>query len=67
MKIYIDYDADPEIGGQQGVYFLDDDENKLYIQDIIGCKIVAFQFPDEELDALGHSGRVLVLTLEKAK
>jgi hypothetical protein len=66
FQIYIDYDEDPKIGGQQGVYYLGDSGHTHDFSDLIGCKIVGMKFNEKKLDALScGEGRVLVLTLEK--
>jgi hypothetical protein len=52
FSFYIDFDEDPEIGGQQAFYFLGD---KLPADELRGCRIVDFSFTEE---------RRLVLTVE---
>jgi hypothetical protein len=67
FKVYIDYDEDPEIGGQQGVFFLDGPGHAHDFDDLIGARIVKTEFNEEVLDASRSpaEGRVLILTLEK--
>ncbi|SIO23476.1 hypothetical protein SAMN05444166_3147 [Singulisphaera sp. GP187] len=51
-SFYIDFDENPEIGGQQAFYFLGD---KLPANELRGCRIVDICFNEE---------RQLVLTVE---
>ena len=61
FQIYVDYDEDPKLGGQQGVFHLNDDT-----QDLIGSRIVDIKFNEEELEnSFGQIGRTLIFTLEK--
>lgn len=65
FEIFVDYDTDPDIGGQQGIYLMDKNCTHNF-SDLIGCKIVDMKFNEVELEeSLGHIGKVLILTLEK--